>query len=213
MGPPPLSARVARGSIRPVELSSDPVAAFRAWFAEAEKTEPAHPEAASLATVGADGRPSLRMVLVKGADEAGFDFYTNFQSRKGRELAKHPVAALCFHWKTLERQVRIEGRVERLPDATSDAYWATRPRDSQLGGWASAQSETLGARAELDARVAELAVRFANRPVPRPEHWGGYRLVPDRIEFWQGRPNRLHDRLEFRRATPRAAWVIRRLQP
>ena len=196
-----------------MELPADPVAAFRGWFAEAEKTEPAHPEAAGLATVGADGRPSLRMVLVKGADDAGFDFYTNFRSRKGRDLGRNPAAALCFHWKKLERQVRVEGRVERLPEAMSDAYWATRPRDSQLGGWASAQSEMLGSRAELEARVAELAVRFANRPVPRPEHWGGYRLVPDRLEFWQGRPNRLHDRLEFRRATPRAAWVIRRLQP
>ena len=198
---------------RHVERRTDPLALFAEWYAEAEAREPALPEAAGLATVGADGRPSSRMVLAKRFSEQGFDFFTSSTSRKGHELAANPYGALTWHWKSLQRQVRVEGRVDALPDEESDAYWATRPRGSQISARASAQSEPIASRADLEVRVAEIDARFKGQPVPRPAFWRGYRLVPNRIEFWQHRDDRLHDRLEFRREGPRRQWVATLLQP
>lgn len=166
---------------------------------------------AALATADAAGRPSVRMVLLRGADERGFVFHTNFASRKARDLDQNPRAALCFHWHTLEEQIRVEGPVERLPDDESDAYFASRPRGSQLGAWASRQSAVLATREQLEEEYREVERRFAGLPVPRPPFWGGYRLIPERIEFWYGRPDRLHDRLLYVRDGDR--WTIRRLYP
>ena len=165
----------------------------------------------ALATADADGRPSVRMVLLRGADERGFVFHTNYNSRKARELVANPVAALCFHWPTLEEQIRVEGRIERLPPAESDAYFATRPRGSQLGAWASEQSTVLASRETLEEQYRATERRFEGSPVPRPPFWGGFRLVPARIEFWFGRPDRLHDRLSYTRE--RDGWRIERLYP
>jgi pyridoxamine 5'-phosphate oxidase len=178
-------------------MTEDPHALFDAWLAEAEASEPNDPNAMAVATIGADGRPSSRMVLLKGHDPRGFVFYTNRESRKAGELAEHPVAALLFHWKSLRRQVRIEGAVSLASDAESDAYFATRSRASQLGAWASDQSRPLDERATFEARYAEMERRFDRRDVPRPPHWGGYRVTPDRIEFWQDRAHRLHERRLF----------------
>jgi pyridoxamine 5'-phosphate oxidase len=164
----------------------------------------------TVATVGADGRPSTRVVLIKGFDARGIVWYTNYTSRKGRELAVHPFAALQFHWVELERVVRIEGRVEKVSDAESDAYFASRPLDSRIGAWASPQSEVISSRAVLVANAAKYGAQFALNP-PRPPHWGGYRLVPDRWEFWQGRKSRLHDRLRYR--LDNGQWVRERLAP
>ena len=165
----------------------------------------------ALASADAKGRPSVRMVLLRGADERGFVFYTNFASRKGRELTENPHAALCFHWPALDEQIRIEGTVERLPDDEADAYFASRPRGSQLGAWASKQSDVLTAREALEEEYRETERRFDGLPVPRPPFWGGFRLSPSRIEFWYGRPDRLHDRLVYTKAT--AGWKIERLYP
>jgi len=178
-------------------MADDPHALFDAWLAEARAAEPNDPEATALATAAADGRPSVRMVLLKGHDERGFAFYTNSRSRKGEELAANPRAALLFHWKSLRRQVRIEGAVEPVGDAESDAYFATRSRDSRLGAWASDQSRPLSSRAAFEARYADLAADHEGRDVPRPPYWWGYRLIPDRIEFWSDRPHRLHERRLF----------------
>jgi pyridoxamine 5'-phosphate oxidase len=164
----------------------------------------------TLATVGADGRPSTRIVLIKGVDERGLVWYTNYLSRKGQDLAAHPYAALQFHWVELERVVRIEGRVEQVSPAESDAYFAQRPLDSRIGAWASPQSQVISSRAVLVAQAARYAAQFALSP-PRPPHWGGYRLLPDQWEFWQGRKSRLHDRLRYRLAD--GAWVRERLAP
>jgi pyridoxamine 5'-phosphate oxidase len=183
---------------------------FAAWFKEARAAEPLA-EACALATVGADGTPSLRMVLMKGFDARGFVFYTNSDSRKGQELARNPHAALCFYWKKLGRQVRVEGPVERVSAAEADAYFASRPRDSQIGAWASAQSRPLASRAELERLVAETTARFAGGAVPRPENWPGYRVKPDVIEFWQDQPFRLHDRIVYRREAE--VWKRERLFP
>ena len=180
-------------------MADDPHALFAAWLAEARESEPNDPEAAALATADAHGRPSARMVLLKGHDERGFAFYTNAQSRKGEELAANPRAALLFHWKSRRRQVRIEGAVEPVGDAESDAYFATRSRDSRLGAWASDQSRPLGSRAAFEARYADLAADYEGKDVPRPPYWRGYRLAPERIEFWSDRPHRLHERRLFTR--------------
>lgn len=192
-------------------MAVDPFALFNTWFAEARAGEPNDPEAMALATVDAAGHPSIRMVLLKGHGPAGFTFYTNFDSRKGEELAANPNAALLFHWKSLRRQVRIEGPVEPVPDAEADAYFATRGRDSQIGAWASDQSRPLASRGEFEARCDAMRARFDGQDVPRPERWGGFRLVPDRIEFWSDRPHRLHERRLFTRAG--GDWIEGLLYP
>ena len=178
----------------------DPIEHFRTLLSAAQavdRTILPEPTAMTLATVGSDGQPSARLVLLKALDDRGFVFYTNLRSRKGRDLEANPRAALTFHWQPLEVQVRIEGRAERVSDAEADEYFATRPRGSQLGAWASDQSEELARAADLDARFAEAERRFAGREVPRPSHWSGYRVIPERIEFWRSRPSRLHERRLF----------------
>ena len=181
-------------------MAGDPFELFNNWFTEAQATEPNDPEAMALATADSTGRPSLRMVLMKDHGSAGFTFYTNEESDKGRDLAKNPRAALLFHWKSLRRQVRAEGPVEVVSEAEADAYFATRGRESQLGSWASDQSRPLDSRATFEARFEEAKARFEGVSVPRPPHWLGYRLTPVRIEFWTDRPHRLHERRLFTRA-------------
>lgn len=188
----------------------DPIALFNERFAEARRVEPHDATAVTLATADARGRPSARMVLLKGADGRGFTFFTNRTSRKGRELAENPFAALCFHWPALQEQARVEGSISLVDDAESDAYFASRPRESQIGAWASEQSAPLGSREELIARVRELEARFPDA-VPRPPHWGGYRLDPERIELWRAGAGRLHDRLLYTREG--GAWTVTRLNP
>jgi len=183
---------------------------FSRWMDEALRAQLSEPNAMTVATVGADGRPSTRIVLIKGFDERGIVWYTNYDSRKGQEIAHHPWAALQFHWVELERVVRIEGAVERVSDAESDAYFASRPLDSRIGAWASPQSQVIAGRGVLVANAARYAAQFALSP-PRPPHWGGYRLLPDRWEFWQGRPSRLHDRLQYRLSE--GLWHRERLAP
>jgi pyridoxamine 5'-phosphate oxidase len=192
---------------------ADPLELFAAWFAEAEKSEPNDPSALSLATVGPDGTPAVRMVLLKGYDDAGFVFYTNHESRKGEHLLAHPKAAMLFHWKSLRRQVRLEGPVAPTTAAEADEYFASRQRGSQIGAWASDQSRPLESRFALEKRVAEYAARHVIGKVPRPPHWSGFRLTPLLIEFWQDGAFRLHDRLEYRRPSPGAPWTTRTLYP
>ena len=193
------------------DAAPDPLEQFRRWWDEARAAVPL-PEAMAVATATADGAPSLRMVLVKGADEHGFVFHTNYESRKGRELGANPRAAVAIHWAPLGRQVRLEGPVERLPDADSDAYYASRPLRSRLGAWASRQGTVLPSRGVLEARVREAQERYAATGPPRPAYWGGYRLVPEAVEFWAAERNRLHDRFHY---LPDAAggWRIERLSP
>ncbi|HSQ81484.1 MAG TPA: pyridoxamine 5'-phosphate oxidase [Casimicrobiaceae bacterium] len=191
-------------------VDPDPFRQFARWFDEAVAAAVPEPNAMTVASVDAAGRPAARILLLKGVDERGFVFYTNYGSRKGRELAAGRYAALLFFWAELERQVRVEGVVERVDDAESDAYFALRPRASQLGAWASPQSAVIADRAWLDAQYAACEARYGD-DIPRPPHWGGIRVIPDRFEFWQGRPSRLHDRLEWLRATE--GWTIRRLAP
>jgi pyridoxamine 5'-phosphate oxidase len=189
---------------------ADPMRQFSTWLEQAISAKLPEPNAMTLATVGTDGRPSTRIVLVKGYDERGLVWYTNYESRKGREIAAHAAAALQFHWVELERVVRVEGTVEKVSEGQSDAYFATRPLDSRVGAWASPQSEVIASRAVLVANAARYGARFMLRP-PRPPHWGGYRLQPEAWEFWQGRKSRLHDRLRYRLEA--AAWVRERLAP
>jgi pyridoxamine 5'-phosphate oxidase len=190
----------------------EPFALFAAWLEEAGRSEPNDPNAMALATVDADGRPNVRMVLLKGFDERGFVFYTNMGSQKGRELDAHAKAALLFHWKSLRRQVRVRGPVEKVDPADADAYFATRPRLAQIGAWASKQSEPLESRLAFEKAIALYTAKYAVGTVPRPPYWSGYRIVPSSIEFWHDRPFRLHDRIEFRHG-PDNSWTKTRLYP
>jgi len=196
-----------------IERNDDPFALFGAWFTEAEASEPNDPNAMALATVAADGTPSVRMVLLKGFDKTGFVFFTNLESRKGEQLKANPKAALCFHWKTLQRSVRVEGLVTPVSPAEADAYFATRARSSRVGAWASKQSRPLASRFDLERRIAEYTARFGLGEVPRPPFWSGFRLAPLRIEFWKNGAFRLHDRLVFTRADLAEGWTIERLFP
>lgn len=198
------------GSLDEADAGGAPLELLQNWLADALAAKVPEPNAMTLATVGPDGRPSTRIVLIKDLDERGLVFFTNYSSRKGRELAANPQAALQFHWVELERVVRVEGRVELTSAEESDAYFVTRPLDSRIGAWASPQSEVISSRAVLLANAAKASARFGLHP-PRPEHWGGYRLVPDAWEFWQGRRSRLHDRVRFR--LDAGTWVKERLAP
>jgi pyridoxamine 5'-phosphate oxidase len=197
------------------DVAPDPMRQFGHWFDEAVRAQLHEPNAMTLATADADGRPSARVVLLKDFDADGFVFFTNYASRKGRELAARTEAALLFYWPELERQVRIDGHAARVRPAESDAYFAGRPRLARIGAWASPQSEPIGGRATLEARFADAEARYAavGEQVPRPPHWGGYRVVPEVVEFWQGRPSRLHDRIRYRRPHANGLWTIDRLAP
>ncbi len=201
------------GALDEATVERDPIRQFAAWYDEAVAAGVPEPEAMTLATATPDGRPSARIVLLRGFDDRGFCFFTNYESHKGRELAANPQAALTFHWADLERQVRIEGRVEQTTEAESDAYFKSRPSASRIGAWSSPQSEVIADRGALEALFADFQGEHPDETaIPRPAHWGGYRLFPERIEFWQGRRSRLHDRLRFRR-TAEGGWIIERLAP
>jgi pyridoxamine 5'-phosphate oxidase len=202
-----------QGALDESTVAADPVRQFAAWYDAAVAAGVPEPEAMTLSTATPDGRPSARIVLLRGFDARGFCFFTNYESRKGRELTANPHASLTFHWADLERQVRIEGRVERTTAAESDEYFRTRPSTSRIGAWSSPQSEVIPDRAALEALFARFREAHPDdAAIPRPSNWGGFRLVPERIEFWQGRPSRLHDRLRFRRGSG-GAWTVERLAP
>jgi pyridoxamine 5'-phosphate oxidase len=194
------------------DMDADPLRQFEKWLEQALAAHLPEPNAMTLATATPDGQPSARVVLLKAFDASGFTFFTNYDSRKGRELTANPRAALLFFWPQLQRQVRIEGTVERVAEAESDAYFRSRPLGSRLGAWASPQSEVIASRDVLEERMRELAQKFPDGDVPRPPHWGGYRVYPLTIEFWQGRPDRLHDRLRYQRMQP-TGWRLERLSP
>jgi pyridoxamine 5'-phosphate oxidase len=202
-----------RATLNESDVDASPIAQFERWLADAQRAQVPEPTAMTLATVGDDGRPAARIVLLKGVDAQGFLFFSNFESRKGREIALNPFAALLFHWVDLERQVRIEGSVAKAPEAEADAYFASRPRLSRIGAWASPQSRTIPDRGWLEHEFDAAQRRFAgdSTPIPRPPHWGGYRLVASAIEFWQGRQSRLHDRIRYQREGTH--WRIERLAP
>src|SRR6185312_2360777 len=196
-----------------IAVRDDPFQLFDAWMEEAKKTEPNEANAMAIATVDAQGRPNVRMVLLKEAGPSGFVFYTNTESAKGNELATHSHAALVLHWKTQRRQIRARGAVTKVSDAEADAYFATRPKDSQIGAWASAQSRPMEGRFAFEKEIAKYAAKYALAKVPRPPHWGGYRVTPLQIEFWRDRPFRLHDRLVYTRADANTPWTTERLFP
>ena len=198
------------GGITP---GSDPFALFGAWMKDAEASEPNDPNAMALATADADGTPNVRMVLLKGVDTSGFVFFSNSQSIKGGELAANPRAAINFHWKSLRRAVRVKGAIAQVSDAEADAYFATRPKDSQIGAWASPQSRPMEGRWVFEKAIAEYALKYGLTKVPRPPHWTGWRITPVRIEFWRDRPFRLHDRLVYSRADAASPWTTERLFP
>ena len=200
------------GTLDIKDLNSNPIQQFSKWYDDVQAAGITEYPAMTLATCGADGRPAARIVYLRGFDSRGFAFYTNYNSRKGEELANNPFAALCFYWKELERQVRLEGKVEKVSPEESDAYFRGRPLNNKLGAWASSQSGTLESAAALFHRVAEFRQRFANSEIPRPHHWGGYRLVPQLFEFWQGRPSRLHDRFAYTQNAS-GGWDLNRLNP
>lgn len=205
---------LGRGVVRGIDelsVTDDPISMFRKWYGEAERAGLFLPEAVAVATATPDGGPSVRMMLLKGVDRGGFVLYTNYASRKGRELAANPRASLCFYWGILERQVRVEGTVEKLSREESEAYFRTRPRGSQIGAWASEQSRPIESRAELERRFREHSERYRGEEVPLRPDWGGFRVEPRRIEFWQGRLDRLHDRLRYERSGD--VWEVVRLQP
>jgi pyridoxamine 5'-phosphate oxidase len=201
------------GSSADFVSEADPLPIFDRWMEEAKTSEPNDANAMALATVDADGLPDVRMVLLKGVDAAGFVFYTNTESAKGRELEGNPKAAVVFHWKSLRRQIRVRGPVERVSDEEADAYFQSRPRDSRIGAWASQQSRPLESRFALEKAVAAIAARYPVGMVPRPPHWTGFRIRPVYMEFWQDRPFRLHERTVFRRPAPEGAWSTERLYP
>jgi pyridoxamine 5'-phosphate oxidase len=205
-----VSAAESDEGLSPVE---DPILHFETWFSEAKAQEPNDPNAMALATVDAAGMPNVRMVLLKGVDQAGFVFYSNCESAKGEELTVNARAALCFHWKSLRRQVRVRGTVTIVSDAEADAYFATRPKDSQIGAWASKQSRPLETRFAFEKEIARYAAKYALSSVPRPEYWTGYRISPLAIEFWRDRPFRLHDRLVYQRDSAAGPWRTSRLFP
>ena len=200
------------GALDVADVDRDPIRQFDTWFQQAVDAKLPEPNTMTLATVDSRGRPSARIVLIKGVDERGFVFFTNYESRKGRELGTNPYASLLFYWIELERQVRVEGRIVKTSAAESDAYFASRPLGSRIGAWASNQSQVIESRSQLETREREITLQYGDQP-PRPPHWGGYRLVPDAIEFWQGRPSRLHDRLLYTRASENGDWQISRLSP
>ena len=206
-----LRKEYARAGLNRADVDPDPIVQFHEWFEETLAAGLHEPNAMILATATQDGRPSARTVLLKGYDQRGFVFYTNYEGRKACELEANPVCALLFYWGELERQVRIEGHASRLPDEESDAYFTSRPRGSRLGAWASQQSRPVESRSILEERVRALEAEYESREIPRPPFWGGYRVEPDVVEFWQGRENRLHDRLVYRRTG--GGWNIERLQP
>ena len=203
----------SRQTLLETNADVNPFLQFQHWFAQALNSQVIEPNAMTLATITTDGKPAARIVLLKDFDERGFVFYTNFQSRKGQELAQTPAAALVFWWGELERQVRIEGAITVVSEAEADAYFQSRPRGSQLGAWVSRQSQMIGDRSVLEDRLEQLEQEYGDRPIPRPPHWGGYRLAPTYFEFWQGRSNRLHDRLCYRHTTAANIWQIKRLSP
>lgn len=200
------------GALREVDMDPDPVIQFRKWYEEAFNSDSIQPDAMAVASATKDGKPSARMMLLKDVDGEGFVFYTNQESRKGGEFSQNPRVAIVFWWPSLERQVRVEGIIEKISDSEADLYFKTRPRGSRLAAWASHQSQVISSREALDDRFSELGTLYKNRDIPRPPYWVGYRLRHSTIEFWQGRPNRLHDRLKYRQVEGKG-WVIERLSP